>query len=385
MPTNAPEPEARDPLLEAASRVFAARQADKFAVWLALAAAGVGLVVLMQRGWQDEWWALGALGIGAALVWRVGRVVIYRVHGLGSLPLFGGDIHAKTLTPAPPSDRPLPSWVETAPRSASVPRLAFQPEVAAHAVVTANVVNTATLRGGLPDVDHDDLPMGVFLVTERGLAFLPGDQGRLEGIIGDLPAGMVMEVAGMAFTPIDVFNRLQTIDDFERRPTLGEWLREALGHRHAFVIPWGNLTGVLAGGDTMVLTRETADGTRSDHVVLDGSRIWPTFLMQQRIVSDLKEATFARLIRPKIDALLPEVFAERQAGGQPTDDDSVRLEAVSRALAWFTEELPPETGPVVRDALAPALEGYAILPKIVENQPWLFEDPKDARSPEPKS
>jgi hypothetical protein len=239
-------------------------------------------------------------------------------------------------------------------------------------------VNTETLRGGLPGTNHVDLPMGVFLVTERGLAFLPGDQGRLEGIMGDLPAGMVMEAAGMAFAPIDAFNRLQTIHDFDKRPTLGEWVKESMAHRHAFVIPWGDLTHVLVGVESMVLTRETADGTRSDHVILDGSRIWPTFLMQQRIVSDLKEAVFAHLIRPKFEALLPEVIEKRRAEGQPADDDSARLEAASRALKWFTEERPRETESVVRNALAPALAGYAIFPKIVENQPWLFAGPNDS-------
>ncbi len=132
MSTDAPEPEARYPLLVAASRVFAARQADKFAVWLALAAAGIVGFVLQINDKLGEPWAIVVTVVGAALVWRVGRVVIYRLHGLGSLPLFGGgDIQARSLTPAPPSDQPLPTWVETAPRSAAVPRLPFQPEVEA--------------------------------------------------------------------------------------------------------------------------------------------------------------------------------------------------------------------------------------------------------------
>ncbi len=252
--------------------------------------------------------------------------------------------------------------------------------------MSASVVNTETLRGGLAGTDPVDLPMGVFLLTERGLVFLPGDQGRLEGVIGDLPAGMVMEVAGMVFTPVDVLNQLQSIKDLDGPTTLGEWVRESLMHRHAFVIPWGDLTHVLVGAESMVLTREAADGTRTDHVILDGSRVWPTFLMQQRIVSDLREAVFSQILRPKIEALLPEVVAEWRGRGEDVagDDSRAKLEAASRALAGFTAAPPQDTEAVVKLALAPALAGYAILPKIVENQPWLFADlDRAARAEDP--
>lgn len=375
MSTDSSGPESSDPLLQAAARVFSAREADKFAVWLAVGAAGIGLFFILAGGWESEWWVFGALVVGAALIWRIARVVIYRAVGLGHLPLFGGDIQARTLTPPPASDQPLPAWIETAPRSAAVARLPFRPEVAAEEVVAADVVNVETLRGGLPEIRLQDLPMGVFLVTGKGVAFLPGDQGRLEGIMGDLPAGMVTAAAGMVFSPIDIYNHLQTISDSDKRPTLGEWVTESLMHRHAFVIPWGDLTHVLVGTETMVLTRETADGTRSDHVVLDGSRVWPTFLMQHRIVSDLKEAVFQRQIEPKFQELLPVVVAEHGAKGEDVTigDPALRIEAEKRALDWFRNQEDAGREAELKQALAPALSGYALLPKVVENQPWLFK------------
>lgn len=75
-----------------------------------------------------------------------------------------------------------------------------------------------------------------------------------------------------------------------------------------------------------------------------------------------------KLVQPKIDELLPTVRTQLAGRGE----DEIDQEALRRAMAWLEEAPVAQKEQTVRDAMAPALEGYSFLPNVVANQPWLF-------------
>ena len=362
-------PEAHDDLgalRDAAERVATARASDKYALWIAGVAAALSMLVMGEA--LGSPWAIIVIATVFGGAYRVAKIALYRARGLGSLPLFG-DLLPATVS-ARSSSAPAASGASNVPqpRSALVPRLSFSRTWPAAWIVTAKIAGVETLRGGRLDTATQDLPLGVLLVTARGLAFLPEARGPLEALIGDIPAGVVTQLAGAVFKPIEHLNRWQDVLEATREPpTLVEWMDTALAQKHAFAISWGDLTGVLVGATHTVLTRETADGTREDVIIMDASPEWPGVLMQQRIVADLEGAVLAKVLQPKYDELLPEVRAARAT----TSETDVGDETWRRTIAWFSTTKPPlETA--VREAMAGALDGYAMLPNVVANQPWLF-------------
>jgi hypothetical protein len=55
-----------------------------------------------------------------------------------------------------------------------------------------------------------------------------------------------------------------------------------------------------------------------------------------------------------------------------TPETEIHDEAARRTMTWFSTA-KPSIESTVKDAMAPVLEDYAILPTVVENQPWLFK------------
>lgn len=355
-------------LLDAAERVAAARRSDKDALWFGGAAAGLTLVLLGAAAAAA--WAIIVIAAAFGLGYRISKIALYRARGLGWLPLFG-DLLPQTVSAKSPAPAATAASSAPQPRSALVPRLAFAQTWPAAWIVVSDMFGATTLRGGRPDTDARDLPLGVLLLTERGLAFLPEARSKLEELIGDVPAGVLTEVAGTLVEPIGYVGKWKdTMEAIAPPPTLADWMAKALAQRHAFAISWGDLTGVMVGGTYTVLTRNTADGTREDFLILDTSA-WPGVLMQKRIVADLSDAMRTKVLLPKVEELLPTVRTQLAGRGE----DEIGQEALRRAMAWLNET-KPSTEQTVRDAMAPALEGYSFLPNIVTKQPWLFEEKK---------
>lgn len=361
-----------DPLLDATARVSAARRSDKDALWIAGAAAGLTFLLLGEAA--AEGWAILVIVAAGGLAYRISKIVLYRVRGLGWLPLFG-DLLPETVSPQQPqpANADAPATVSAPePRSALVPRLAFAQTWPASWIVVSETAGVTTLRGGRPDTDYRDLPLGVLLLTERGLAFLPEARGMLEERLGEIPAAVLTKVAGTLFEPIEfVESWKDRMEAMAPPPTLADWMAKALAQKHAFAISWGDLTGVMVGRTHTVLTRETADGTREDFVILDASA-WPGVLMQKRIVADLRDAMRVKVLKPKIDELLPTVRTQLADRGE----EEIGEEALRRAMVWLNETPPAQNEQTVKDAMAPVLEDYSIFPNIVANQPWLFEEKK---------
>lgn len=358
-------------LAQIASRVAAAKRSDKDALWVGFGAGGLAFLLLGPLA--AAWWAIIAIAAAFALAYRIAKVVLYRVRGLARLSLFG-DLQAKTVSPQANEARAAPSapaaQAPPEPRSALVPRLSFAPDVHPHEVLAAERGRAVTLCGGLPGTEFRDLPLGMFLFTQGGLAFLPEARGKLEELIGEIPAALAKEVAGELFETVKTVQNFHTAAELSKEPApVAEWMATALRQKHHFVIAWGDLTGVMVGATHTVLSRETAEGAREDFIILDASRSWPSVLMQQRIMADLNEAVREFVLRPKYRALLPQVRAEMNA---ETPEAEIHGEAERRARAWFSST-KPAIGPTVKEAMAPALEGYSFIPKVVENQPWLFK------------
>lgn len=352
-----------NPLLDAAERVAAARRSDKDALWIAGAAAGFTVLSLGEA--LGSAWAVMVIAAAFGLGYRIGKIVLYRVRGLGWLPLFG-DLLPQTVSPGSRSAPAAPAAMQV--RSALVPRLAFAQTWPAAWIVVSEMAGATTLRGGRADTEPQNMPLGVLLLTERGLAFLPEARGKLEELIGDVPAGVVTEVAGTLFEPIEfVESWKDRMEAMEAPRTLADWMAKALAQKNAFGISWGDLTGVMVGVSHTVLTRQTADGAQEDFLILDNSA-WPGVLMQKRIVADLKDAMRTKVLQPKIDELLPTV--RTQLAGR--SEDEIGEEALRRAMAWLKETPAAQKEQAVRDAMTPALEGYSFLPNVVANQPWLF-------------
>lgn len=350
-----------DALRDAAERVAAARRSDKDALWIAGAAAGLTVIFLGEA--LGSAWAVIVIALAFGLGYRIGKIALYRARGLGWLPLFG-DLSPNTVSPKSGAEAPAAEQV----RSALVPRLAFAQTWPAAWIVVSEMHGATTMRGGRLDTDPRDLPLGVLLLTERGLAFLPEARGKLEELIGDIPAGVVTQVAGTLFEPIEVVESWKDrMEAMEQPRTLADWMAKALAQKHAFAISWGDLTGVTVGVSNTVLTRQTADGARGDFLILDNSA-WPAVLMQKRIVADLRDAMRTKLVQPKIDELLPTVRTQLAGRGE----GEIGQEALRRAMAWLEETPAAQKEQTVRDAMAPALEGYSFLPNVVANQPWVF-------------
>jgi hypothetical protein len=353
-------------LKNAAERVAAARASDKDALWIAGAAAGIALLLLDEN--LGEPWAIIVLAAAFGGAYRIAKIALYRMRGLGWLPLFG-DLLPHTVSPVTDAaPAPLASVVQQ-PRSALVPRLPFSVTWHAAWIATAKIVGVTTLRGGRTGTNYQDLPLGVFLLTERGLAFLPEARGKLEELVGEIPAAVITQIGSTLFEPVEFVERWNnTLEAIEQAPTLAEWMQKALASKHAFAISWGDLTGVVVGATHTLLTRQTADGALDDFIILDASPSWPGVLMQKRIVADLKDVVFVKVLQPKSDELAPEVRRELA-----TDDAAeINAEASRRAMEWFSATKPP-LEQLVLESMAPALEGYAMLPNVVTNQPWLFE------------
>lgn len=350
-------------LKDAAERVVNARRSDKDALWAAGAAAGISIILLGEN--LGAPWAIIVIALAFGLAYRISKIILYRVRGLGWLPLFG-NLLPHTVSASKAAQPSAPGPVE--PRSAQVARLSFSRTWPAAWIVTAPSAGVVTLRGGRGG-KHDDMPLGVFMFTERGLAFLPESRDKLEQLLGDIPAAIVTQVAGAVFEPIEKIEAWKdTFEMMEKPPTVAEWMEKALAQKQAFAISWGDLTSVMVGQTHTVLRRQTADGAEEDFIILDASPGWPGVMMQRRIVADLKDVVFAKILRPKYDELLPAV--RRELAGKSEAD--VEAETSGRAMAWF-KETPPTMEKVVRDAMAEALEGYSWLPNVVAKQPWLFE------------
>ncbi len=359
---------------EAAERVEAAKAADKDALWIGSSGAGLAVIVLVSAALASAWWAVIVIAIAFALPYRIAKIALYRWRGLGALSL-SGDLQSHTVSPPPPAPEKAPEQKLPAaaprPRSALVPRLDFAPHMYPHEVLLAKTVGVETLRGGQPGVDFHDLPLGVFLLTQKGLAFLPAARGRLEELIGEIPAAALSQVAGELFEPLDFVERLRGVAEITKEPpTVAQWMATALKQKHHFVIAWGDLTGVMLGREHMVLTRDTGSGESEDFIILDASPSWPQSLMQHRIVTDLKEAVHAKILHPKYAEFQPVVRGEMDPG---TPETGINDEAARRTMAWFSNTNPGIEA-AVKQAMAPALEDYAILPAVVENQPWLFSN-----------
>jgi hypothetical protein len=208
--------------------------------------------------------------------------------------------------------------------------LDFAPHVHPHEVLLAKTIGVETLRGGRSGVEFRDLPLGVFLLTQRGLAFLPAARGKLDELIGEIPAATVTQVASQLFEPVEFAERIREVEEVTKEPpTLARWMDTALKQKHHFVIAWGDLTGVMLGREHMVLTRDSGTGEREDFIVLDASPSWPEGLMQQRIVTDLKEAVHAKILHPKYAELLLAVRAELKPG---TPEKEINDEAARRTF-----------------------------------------------------
>lgn len=355
-------------LKDAAERVAKARQCDKSALWYG--GAGAGLAVMLLGDNLREGWSYIVILAAAVAAHRIAKVILYRINGLGWLPVFGNALpHTVSRSPAkaaPPSDAP----AVPQPRSALVSRLSFSKTWPAAWIVTAKTTGVVTLRGGRPETNRDDLPLGVFMLTERGLAFLPESRDKLEEYLGDVPAAVAMHVAGAMFEPIEVAEAWKdTFELMKDPPTLAGWMETALAQKNAFAISWGDLTGVMVGATHTVLTRRTADGAQDDFIILDASPSWPSILMQRRIVVDLKDFVYMTILMPKHAELLAGV--RRELAGKSEDD--ILTETSRRTMAWFSES-KPLSEKAVRDAMAEALEGYSWLPNVVAKQPWLFEN-----------
>jgi hypothetical protein len=313
-------------------------------------------------------WAVIVIAAAFGGGYRISKIALYRARGLGWLPLFG-NLLPSTVSPSTGATPSQSASVVQQPRSALVPRLPFSVTWHAAWIVTANIVGVTTLRGGHPGTNHQDLPLGVLLLTERGLAFLPEARGKLEELVGDIPAAVLTQIASSMFEPIEFVERWRnTLEVIEQAPTLAEWMEQALAQKHSFAISWGDLTGVMVGPSHTVLTRQTADGAQDDFIILDASPSWPGVLMQRRIIADLKDVVFVKVLQPKYDELAPAV--RRELATDSAAD--INAETSRRAMEWFTAAKPP-LEELVLESMAPALEGYAMLPNVVANQPWLFD------------
>lgn len=357
-------------LKDAAERVARARVCDRDAVFIGISAGALAFPLVGD--YVHEGLSLLVMLVVGLIAHRLSKSVLYRVRGLGWLPLFGNAL-PDTVSPSMPTPQTTPASSETAatvpePRSALVPRLAFATTWPATWIVCGKVSGVVTLRGGLPG-KHDDMPLGVLLFTERGLAFLPESRDWLEEKLGELPAALATHVAGELFKPVQVAEAWKDRNEVMDQPkTLGEWVERALAQKNAFAISWGDLTSVMVGQTHTVLTRRTADGAEEDFIILDASPSWPGLMMQKRIVADLMDVVFMKILQPKCDELLPAV--RRELGNKSEVD--VRAEAMRRATDWY-KQAAPSMEKFVRDAMGETLEGYAWLPNVVANQPWLFE------------
>lgn len=357
-----------DVLKDAAERVVTARFCDKTALWIAGGAAVLSVALLSD----GSPWALLAIVVSAVVVHRIAKIALYYTHGLGWLPLFGNLLPhtvSNTASPTKPASPSAAAATVVEPRSALVPRLSFSQTWPAAWIVTANVTGAVTLRAGRADTKWDDMPLGVFMFTERGLAFLPESRDKLEQLIGEIPAAVVTQVASNLFEPVEYLERWQnTLEAIRPDPTLAEWMEKGLAQENAFAISWGDLTGVMVGRTHTVLTRRTVDGAQDDFIILDASPSWPGLMMQKRIVADLKDVVFVKLLQPKYDELLPTVRRELATKSEA----DIGAETSRRAMAWFKATVAT-TERFVRDAMGETLEGYSWLPNVVANQPWLFE------------
>lgn len=352
-----------DALKDAAERVALARASDKDALWIA------GLAALLAVALLDDDlgspWAIIVIAVAFAAAYRIAKIALYRARGLGWLPIFG-NLLPHTVSPTVPAASAAPAAPQ--PRSALVRRFSLAKTWPAESIVTAKTVGVVTVRAGRPGPHADEFPLGVFLLTEYGLAFLPESRGKLEELIGDIPAGVVTQVAGQIFEPLEYVERWHnTLEFLQEPPTLGEWVTRALEQKHAFAISWGDLTGVMVGQTHAVLSRRTADGAEDDFVILDASPSWPGVLMEHRVFADMKDAVYATVLQPKYDELLPTVRKEFTTQSEV----DIKAETWRRTIEWFTTTNPPVENQV-RDAMAGILEDYESLPNVVANQPWLF-------------
>lgn len=362
-------------LTDAAERVSRARACDRDAAVLGIGAGALTVALLGEN--LREVWSYFVILFAGFIAYRLSKSVLYLVRGLGWLPLLGNAL-PNTVSPSMSAPGTTPASREAAvavpePRSALVPRLAFATTWPATWIISGDVSGVVTLRGGRPG-KHDDMPLGVFMLTERGLAFLPESRDWLEEKLGELPAALATHVAGEIFEPVQVAEAWKDRFEVMNQPkTLGEWVERALAQKNAFAISWGDLTGVMVGQTHTVLTRRTADGAEDDFIILDASPDWPGLMMQKRIVADLMDVVFVKILQPKCDELLPAV--RRELGNKSEDD--IRAEAMRRATGWY-KQAAPSMEKLVRDAMGETLEGYAWLPNVVANQPWLF----DKKTPE---
>jgi hypothetical protein len=377
----ASEPGPYDRLAEAAAQVAAARAADKDAFMYAGVAGVVVFFWLSGSEYLGEAWAVPAVVVAFAVVYRVAKVVLYRNRGLGRLPLFGSLLPSSVPLSDGPADSSGPEGTAGTllapeePPSAYVPRLAFTRTPPDAAIILAKHVAVDTLRAGRANTPSDDLPLGVLLVTSDGLAFLPEARDHLENLIGDVPAGLVGKLAGQLLPPVE---RLQAMKDvlelYDSPPPLSEWILVALKQKHAFVIGWGDLVGVHASPASLVLTRRNDAEETSFKLLTDGSQL-VTGLMQCRIAADLQETVLEFVLRPRFQELLPQVEAELAASAPGKDAAELKAQAQEVAgeqtMRWFSETTPALED-LVREKMQPALAGYAQLPGVVAHQPWLF-------------
>lgn len=375
----ASEPDPYDRLAEAAARVATARASDKDALWIAGLAGGGAFLWLSTIEKLEEAWALLVIVGAFGLAYRIAKIVLYRMRGLGQLSLFGNLLPSSVpLTDAPgaATGSDDASAIPLAPevRSATVARLPFTRTPPDVAVVLSELLAVETLRAGRVGTANDDLPLGVLMVTSAGLAFMPEARGKLEDMFGDIPGALVGDFAGKLLPPLE---QLQGIKDameiVETPPKLSEWMDTALAQKHAFVIAWGDLVGVVASPVSVLLERRSDAGEAAFRMLIDGSQL-VTALMQRRIGTELREAVTEFVLRPKFDELLPQVQAElANAPPSETGEDSetrARNIAAERTMLWFAEAPPVE--PLLREKMQPALEGYASVPGVVAQQPWLF-------------
>lgn len=365
-------------IARAAGRAAAYKRADRLAVYAAVIAGGATAYYVF--------WPLGAafpavydyavpmLTVPFAAAWlarHVATVVMYRVEGLGDVPLFG------VWGAAPPAADPAASADAHWPRVTAVPRLEPGQSSPGDAVIAAPLQDgpsTFASAGGRAGTPVDRLAIGVVAFTELGCVFYPDADAQLVRTLDDLTS-VAWEFAKDTFKPLGVLDALGVGDSEPHAPSWPEWLERSRAHPQFYAFAWTELVEVRSGPDGIVaMSHEAADRARETHVFVAADPHWPVVLMKLRLKREMVDVLSRRVKQPLAEQLAPALIEQfRAIYGERLGDHARELYAELDARvteAASRSDLPLDA--IVRDALAPVLPHYAKIPPIVESHPILF-------------
>ncbi len=222
-----------------------------------------------------------------------------------------------------------------------------------------------------------DLPPGVIVFTDEGLAFFPHGE-RIADLTGKTK-NFAYGLAKAASPHLSVAGAMGLDQAFkEQELQLPRWLREAREDEQYFVVPWLELVTASQDPETgaVRLTRGREGGSTETYILYANEDGWPDIFMLWRLHKE-SQAVLKEYFRiPRARELLPEL-QEKFATiyGERVDEHSDELYAeLSRRIQDEVEALDDaQTNAILFEHMKTTLPYYAKIPFVVKTHPGMFE------------